>query len=74
MRRASSSMMTSSDHLKSRGIGVDAPYPRMSGRTTRNRRASSGTHAYHARPLSQLPCRSTIVSGVVHGSVKSSPR
>ena len=36
---ASTPMTMSSVHGKSRGIGDDAPKPRMSGRTTRKRRA-----------------------------------
>ena len=46
--------------------------PRMSGRTTRYCRASFGTQAYQASPLSALPCSIRIVSGWRHGSVKSS--
>ena len=50
-------------------VGVDAPKPRISGRTTRYRCASCGTHLYHAALLSALPCNRRIVPGVHQGSV-----
>jgi hypothetical protein len=49
---------------KSRGIGIEAPKPRMSGRTTRYRRAKLGTRPCQASPLSALPCNSKTDCGV----------
>ena len=62
-------MMTSSVQGKSRGIGVEAPKPRMSGRTTRKWRARVGTQPYQAALLSALPWSIRTVSGSRHGSV-----
>src|SRR5262249_59995580 len=50
----------------------DCPNPGRSGRITRQRTPSRGTHAYQAREDSALPCTSTTVRGVSHGGPNQS--
>ena len=63
IRRQKSSMTRSRVQGNSRGMGVEAPKPRMSGRTTRYQGARCGTRPYHATPLSALPWSMRTVAG-----------
>jgi hypothetical protein len=72
IRRQKSSIRRSRVQGKSRGMGVEAPKPRMSGRTTRYQGARCGTQPYQAAPLSALPWSMRTVAGGRQGSVESS--
>ena len=55
--------------VKPSGSGLERPKPRRSGRSTRYRRASCGTHARQVSARSAMPCSNNTVSGVRQPSV-----